>query len=269
MKKGIILLIGIVILNTSLFSQYFAPIGAVWHYTHSYMGPGVDYNKLTVIDTSVNINGKLCSKILKTISMCSPQYEYVYYENNIVFRLNQENNNFDTLYNFNLNAGEGWANNIIDSVVYENINGTLLKGFYINGETYGGPILERIGSPVSFISDNPACDPVDGGWIRCYTDTILGFYNFVNYDCEAIYLSVDNLFKNEFQINFNQIDKSIDINNCEKINLMVIYDNLGQEIAINKNLTSKISIDNFKNGIYFIKLFGNNEFIKTYKIVKY
>ncbi|MFN8331557.1 MAG: hypothetical protein U0T81_10130 [Saprospiraceae bacterium] len=61
-----------------------------------------------------------------------------------------------------------------------------LKGLYLNGETYGGPTLQRIGHPASFISDNPSCDPADGGWLRCYSDGIIGSYSIANVDCAMI-----------------------------------------------------------------------------------
>ncbi len=59
-------------------AQYFAPLGATWISTHNYFGPGRDYNLLTVIDTSVFMNGKKCSKLSKLIHFCSPEYEYMF-----------------------------------------------------------------------------------------------------------------------------------------------------------------------------------------------
>jgi len=252
--------------------SYFAPIGATWHYSHSeFSSPIIDFNKLTVVDTSVYINGKFCSKISKTISACSPQYEYVYFENNVVFKLNQETNLFDTLYNFNLIAGEGWGNTIIDSVVYININGTILKGLYVNGETFGGPIIERIGSPASFISDNPACDPIDGGFIRCYFDSVLGLYNFTTKDCEVVTNSVfENMTESEISIYPQPAISDLNINSNKIVQAVTIYNLLGKELlkikSINKNIFN-IPIE-LQDGIYIIKIFTleNNSISKKLTI---
>lgn len=160
MKEGLLLTLFLVMFVHYISSQCFAPLGANWYYTHTYLG-GTDINQLTVVDTSVIIHGKRCAKISKTISFCSPQFEYLHCENEIVYRYDQKNLRFDTLYNFNLVAGQRWGKNVVDSVVYLNINGFLLKGLYINGETLGGPVLQRIGHPGSFVSDDPQCDPAD------------------------------------------------------------------------------------------------------------
>jgi len=257
MKTVFIFLLFIVIIKLSTGQSYFAPLGATWYYTHSQFSSITDFNKLIVVDTSVYINGKYCSKISKTISNCSPEYEYVYFENNVVFKLNQETNVFDTLYNFNLNAGEGWGTIIIDSVVYVNINGTILKGLYVNGNTFGGPILERIGGPFSFISDNPACDPIDGGYRRCYYDSILGLCNFTSYPCDTIFNSVPmNSNETNLSVYPQPASSYLNIISNKLINNLSIYNLIGKELFIIKSINNNI-IDmpiDLQDGIYVLKI---------------
>jgi hypothetical protein len=272
MKQALIATISFLILNSTAVAQYFAPLGATWHYTHRYNGPQTDFNKLTVIDTAVFINTKQCSKISKTHYNCSPQYEYIYSENNVTFRLNQISNQFDTLYNFNLIAGEGWGNQIIDSVVYVNVNGTLLKGLYVNGNTFGGPILQRIGEPHSFISDVPACDPVDGGWIRCYSDSIIGSYKFSPEDCEVIYTGIEenSLSKLSFYPNPTTSPLNIDLGEALSNIKVTLTNSLGQ-VLLSENYTStsfiNLNID-APTGIYFLQLETANGETKTIKVLK-
>jgi hypothetical protein len=250
MKQALIATISFLILNSTAVAQYFAPLGATWHYTHRYNGPQTDFNKLTVIDTAVFINTKQCSKISKTHYNCSPQYEYIYSENNVTFRLNQ----------------------IIDSVVYVNVNGTLLKGLYVNGNTFGGPILQRIGEPHSFISDVPACDPVDGGWIRCYSDSIIGSYKFSPEDCEVIYTGIEenSLSKLSFYPNPTTSTLNIDLGEALSNIKVTLTNSLGQ-VLLSENYTStsfiNLNID-APTGIYFLQLETANGETKTIKVLK-
>lgn len=269
MKTKFLQLSFLLIFSTSVFGQYFAPLGATWHYRHSNFSPLVDFNKLTVVDTAFFINGKYCSKIIKTILLCSPQFEFVYFDNNVVFKLNQESNQFDTLYNFNLNAGQGWGNTLIDSVVFININGTLLKGLYVNGETYGGPIIERIGSPLSFISDNPVCDPIDGGWIRCYSDSILGQYSFSSESCEAI-SNINKITDNAISIYPNPVDKFIKIKNVDlnKFKVITLYNSVGTKIISKEFVEDVLNIEFLPSGLYLLQLSDKESASLTRIIIK-
>lgn len=269
MRKIWVIITFLVCYNYTAMAQYFAPLGATWHYTHRYLGPATDFNKLEVVDTAVFINGRYCSKIKKTISVCSPEFEYVYCDQDVVFKLNQISNTFDTLYNFNLNAGEGWADQIIDSVVFVNINGNLLKGLYVNGNTIGGPILERIGSPASFISDNLACDPIDGGWIRCYSDHIIGLYKVSEEDCEAEFVSTYNGSEKEISIFPNPTKQYFTIKNWNhaQIDQIFITDPYGKVMQCQKNITDPLRIDNLPNGLYLIQITGNNKILHSAKLL--
>ncbi len=249
-------------------AQDFAPLGATWHYTHRYMGPETDINTLTVIDANFYINGQFCSKISKTHASCSPEFEYVYEQNNVVFLLNQNSNQFDTLYNFNLSTGEGWGNNIIDSVVYQNVNGVSLKGLYVNGSTYGGPILEKIGGSYSFISDNPICDPADGGWIKCYTDDVIGLYEVTTGECDAI-TDIEEITITDISISPNPANNFISISGLEAMTVknILIYDYLGVKWIEKELKSNTLNIENLPRGMYFIQIEHNNIVLINKKII--
>lgn len=255
--------------------QDFAPIGAKWHYEHRTLGRYTDYNLLKV-EKDTLIKGKSCRVLSKSINECSNTFEYVYSDSNIYFIYNQSSLFFDTLYNFNANTGESWWNGVryikVDSVVYQIINGKPLKGLYVDGQTYKGPIFEVIGSPYSFFYDNQACDPVNGGWLRCYEDSSFGLYNTTGVPCDTIYTSVHvfdfsmsdvMLFPNPFTnyLSIHKIDKQ-----PIKIEIYNIFGEvLKQQKYEDENIT--IDFDFILPGVYFIKIYNNENYF-TSKLIK-
>jgi hypothetical protein len=202
------------------FSQEFAPVGAVWHYTNHILPPkGFVYEKnfMTVECTGDTIiNGKLCSVLLKSDhTTCSDKEErsFVYEESNKVYWYVPLLDEFTLLYDFNLDAGDSWEvistiENTdtclrlieVDSVSFISVNNETLKVMHVKGAwmEYFGTITERFGhSEYMFpwpngclIGDTLAVDC----WgnliteLRCYEDDSFGFYQrWDSIDCDAVF----------------------------------------------------------------------------------
>ena len=194
------------------YSQSFAPTGAVWHYTYFAQQAGGYLQILSEGDTL--IYGK-ASKKLKKIQYQYDfidekhdtfvlGYEYVYSENNKVFRLTHDS--FYILYDFNAVVDSTWVVGgdiggcnktgrvIVDSVSSLTIGPTTLKEIHSSpvGSSHWAfydKIVERIGGFKYMFPDvTHYCLIVEEGYqLRCYEDTVIGFYETgVSESCDYI-----------------------------------------------------------------------------------
>jgi hypothetical protein len=223
MKKIIILFI--LILPLSVFSQTWYPIGATWYFNkqEQLQFPAHGFTKYTVIKDTViaSLNSKLLriDTVLYNGITLGPGSCIVREDNSNVYFY--ENNSFKLMYNFNLNVGDTLNINlsnancdsvsplIVDSIKHIFPNGIDLKVQYLSCRYfYSGPwqgqadtitykIIERIGTEILRTSTynrfffNPICtvgEEFISTFLRCYSDNNI-LYNdnwYANYNCDTL-----------------------------------------------------------------------------------
>ena len=89
----------------------------------------------------------------------------------------------------------------------------------------------------------------------------------VNYSDICSSLSIDSFATSEFLIFPNPIQETLTIQSNLEISKIEIYDCIGKLILKEKGI-EKINLSNLKQGIYLLKIFGENGKIETNKILK-
>lgn len=207
MKKiHLLVILLLAILPIRVSAQDFAPIGAEWHYTKWFASfwPKESYVKIRSIGDTI-IQGKSC-RILENNGGYSCTFhnerDYVYTEDSVTYFYVPAIDSFQILYDLRASEGSSWivvfSVDIIPlmdtvrisvvSVDNVTINGKVLKRFlvyyeYLSGWTSsGGPryIIEGIGSQ-SYLFDFKTtwalCHGTYSGGLRCYEDSVIGFYS--------------------------------------------------------------------------------------------
>ena len=173
-------------------AQEFATVGAKWHYSFTPWSYPLRNEAIlveSIKDTVVNnIN---CRK------MSGVGSNFIYSSGNKVFIFNNFINDFVKIYDFDLQAGDTlkfkYANDssisayIIDSVEFMSINSKIKKIQYIspqmpnmNGDNmwvFYGYNIEGIGNNNYLFPQFALADPLINGGLRCYEDSIIGYYN--------------------------------------------------------------------------------------------
>ena len=301
MKK---IIFTILIVTSAIISnaQDFAPVGAQWYYDERFAFSGdIDYIKFTSEKDTV-ISGETCRKITKRHQLiCNgrPNVEYIFYRNDTVFFLDTAFNEFQALYVFGAEAGDFWAikfkdenQNIdtltisVDSVSTTTINGQNLKTLYVtyskNNDTlqqpYPSTIIERIGDihymfNWSPLSSSMACDANYTYGLRCYEDSVLGFYSSGAAD-SCNYSNTGNnelTFSKAFEIFPNPTQGSVEIKVKEfSYYTISLFDLTGKQVKYYKVYGSKFKIDlsSVEKGIYIIRLQTDKQIIGYKKLIK-
>lgn len=210
--RNIILVLAAFTWMCNCHAQYFAPSGTTWHY-----GEEIYFNWPNVIgymEFNANgdtiIDGKNCQVISKQNQLwCNgrPDTEYTYYANDTVYFYDTSYSKFQVLYDFNSSPGEYWEILVLDNGVEDDtvrvtvdsvdmviINGASLKRMHVTyqlfGEEAGSPysyksaIIERLGDTMYMFNFFPefnfVCDANGSRGLRCYEDSIIGFYDSPN-----------------------------------------------------------------------------------------
>ena len=114
--------------------------------------------------------------------------------------------------------------------------------------------LDENGDTLFSTNGNPL---LDGNWSSLGT-----------HDCECNPAGVDEINAKQIEIYPNPTSGNITFTNISEINQIEIRNALGQKIYDRENNLSTISIDlNQPNGIYFVRLIGNNETVSIRKII--
>lgn len=237
MKKTIILALGL-FLSLLAYSQTWAPVGAVWHYSESPFWPwpiAEDYIMLESVKDTV-FNGIDCRKITKRHPItCGgrPYVEYMYSVENKVYFWDLVLNKFQMLYDFDKVEGESWIIEVydldddidtliitVDSTNIININGVDKKRLYVTYSfyfedmlpwlmdtiTYTSTIIESIGDIHYMFNFQPqwaqVCDGNISQGLRCYSDTELGLYEtgIAPYCTYVDYVGIDDNNKNDLEV---------------------------------------------------------------------
>lgn len=187
MKQILILLITMFSLQG--FSQEWADIGALWHYTKSTIDPDLtSYTTFESVSDTI-INGMPCKHLIqvdRAYDTTAVYSHYMYSSNDSVFFFRDDD--FHLLLNFNAVEGDtivlGWyatANGdpllmIVDSTSTIDINGESRKIQYVDcGDglvvEYADEVIEGIGSTYYMF---PVLDGQPYGALRCYEDNVIG-----------------------------------------------------------------------------------------------
>lgn len=308
MKHKLILSFLLIMTFTSLKATNWFPIGAKWHWAlvEDCCGPlprpELPFQWNVIKDTV--IQGKNCMVIEKSgeHSIYEQQYTYRYIYNNDNGKITRFiDDKFLPTYDFTKNVGDtslivtDSGNNscdtflfIIDSIkpLLQDNSLKVQYGKLVTNSTCASPseqidyltIVEKVG--LSQLYTKLYYFITDGGheYIRCYNDAVSDFH-FVNFACDSVIDKVveklntnlpikifPNPSKDKIQIEFKENTK---YKNTE----IVFYDVTGKIIKTALKDKSQdfieINLTDLQNGLYFLKIITDNEFITKQIIINH
>ena len=185
-------------------SYEWAPVGAVWYYSQLEYAPPWHHNYVKIESIRDTVIQGHRSRILdrngNEIIMRS--------DSGRVYLFDNDSLQFNQLYDFSANAGESWQawcwnkeymTVYVDSVDTVTINGKQLRKQYISHEPgswfyFSGPVIENIGSIGYMFPQYGAADPPVGGPLRCYEDSVLGYFNTgIEEHCDTTYTAFPSI----------------------------------------------------------------------------
>jgi len=274
------------------FGQDFAPIGAEWFYSSSAGGAaptGSEYYHLVVTkDTSINdynlrkiertyyryrgdtlrVDPYFIHQLGDTISFYNPSLNKLY--RLLVFNANKGDTlTLDIPYD-NYHLEDTTYRVVIDTIISETYDGVDLNKYVLNQLDdfgwFGGYYLEKVGGYEWFLPLGKFIIPESDGPIRCYHDSEIDV-NFTSKDCDyRIINSINNLLANRFELSPNPTTNRIQIKSDLKIDGIEVIDNSGTIILW--TTSPLIDLEAFVNGIYYIKIHSDNNYIVK-KVIKY
>jgi len=295
----VVFILNIVVLFTNAQQPEFAPIGAKWWYTladNTISYPYTTLKYMKIISTKDTIIDDKNCRVLEEyripisdndVNLYLNKIHYIFSDSNKVYYYDFVTESFDILYDFNKMGSEYWLSYLwgyspdcdtikIGSIYNTQINGHNLKTLNISQSSciagfffHDYPILEIIGH-LRYLF--PQADfPIEGP-LRCYEDSIIGFYSTgVAPSCDYIGLAninninsenKINIFPNPFRENFYiellSHSKSIDVK---------IFDLLGnciyEKICKEGKEIIEIDIKDATQGMYILTVNENH-----FKIIK-
>ena len=301
-----LIFIGLVLFNFSrLSAQYFAPVGAKWHYTETFAFTGdISYLMIESVKDTV-FKGNNC-RILESnhglICTFNHLRNYVYDEDSIVYFYVPETDTFQILYNLKAQKDSSWVVVftteettkpdticvLVDSVEIATINGHYLKKLYVTYQSmnagweqfrYNGEIVDRIGDIGYLFNLNSLsgimCDGNFSTGLRCYQDSVLGFYSTgiadsCTYTFNWTGISENNSFPDmEISPNPGYGLYNIKIKN-ESDYTVTVYDLYGKLLLARRmRPDAKLDLTNLPSGVYCIKACRDKKVLGIRKIIKY
>ncbi len=279
------LLLTLLFVSTSGFSQTWAPDGAKWHYTLNFLSATYySYNSYTVQGDTV-INGTTCSRLRRHTYSCNyrPDTEYMYRDSNKVYFWNSGDSSFSLLYDFGAQTGDSYKiapvetifptppydtiTVTVDSVYTLNINGQNRQVQVVHQSRAAWPnivtnhsIIEGIGSTWQmFTWDNIICDSQWDRELRCYEDTLLGAYNTEVADsCDEEFFgttAMDQGIQSHFTVYPKPASEFVSWKGVENGYVKArLIDIKGQVIREVETAERKIDVRELENGLYFIEV---------------
>ena len=297
MKK--IFTILIVVLSIQGFTQGWAEVGSIWHYTKGTVNP--DLTSFTTFESVSDtiINGIACKHIVqvdRAYDTTSVYSHYMYSSNDSVFFF--RDGEFHLLLYFSAVAGDtivlgyGTASGdpllmIVDSTSTINVNGETRTIQYVDcGDglviEYADEVIEGIGSTAYMF---PTLDGELYGSLRCYEDSVVGLFlspfhpnhgwNFE--DCEEIITGIDEMaIDQNLKAYPNPFTTSTAIgfalNRKSKIQIS-IFNTIGEEVFYKENYLDQgthhfsWSPHHLPAGLYFAVL-RSGEGVSVVKLIK-
>jgi hypothetical protein len=292
MKKNLLFIMLIFSINSKLNAQTWANPGATWYYSNNttfYIG----YYKIEKIGDTL-INSFNCDNYLTTELIFNGSFntiynhEYTYQSNDTVYRW--FDNQFVIFAIYNSSIGDTWSFPVdsssctssgffqVDSIGQTIINNDTLSVRYLtmvlpNLGSSQVTLTEKIGySHTMFPYWSCTVDFYMPGPFRCYSDSSGFLYssNIAPY-CDFTTAISENSPDNRFiQIFPNPANDFCTIN-IEKLKngTLILYDLMGRIILEeNFNSQSSISLENFKEGTYLVKVIDEKGFTFRDKIIK-
>lgn len=278
--------------NTS--ASTFAPIGAKWHYGIVSSNFFIDkyYRTFEVIKDTI-IEEKQCSVLEQTEYFKKEEggyisgYEYIYSDDQKVYRWNKSKSQFYLLYDFSANVGDSWRVPCVgcggqssdstllirvDAVHHINLSGKQLKQLTVTSDgasSFGsGQVTERIGGSGYLFLFGYGWDDMHIPNLRCYSDFEISG-SFSNEACDLHVTHISNVQNMESSLNvydgYVQFPKLLLANLVE----VSVYDVSGK-LAL-KSMPDEdglLTIQSLSRGIYIVVSKTNNFETKTFKFRK-
>ena len=280
-------------------AQEWAPIGTEWYYTHLYWWtPDIDFNHwVSAKDTT--INGQHCRIIEKTHFACDlrPYRNFMYGENRRIYFFNERTENFEVLYDFNLEAGDSlkipnWLDESLgfefepDTIIYlvdststfAWNDSTYIKQYISHYIPYWGEYeyftaIENIGGTNQMFNYSPGiCDGEYDGPLRCYNSPETGLINFGTVACD--YTPVEKVIADpKIRVFPNPVTDQLLVNLNSELHVKLefkIYDYSGKWVhaGVIDGTSNPIDLSRLSSGIYMLRLFDSGIPVNTQKIVK-
>ena len=130
---------------------------------------------------------------------------------------------------------------------------------------YSSHIAERIGDLIFMFNYSPyeACDGNFSDGIRCYEDSVTGFYHFLSMDsCTYTYVGINPNKKDQIMLYPNPANDKITIQMPEPFYKgQISIQNLNGQIIMQQPITSpsvQIDVSTLPCGVYVVKVMGGN-----------
>jgi len=304
--KKLILIFSLMITFKAQAQVVFCPPGAEWHYLFNgtIFFPGNTYNE-TIKYTGDTIDGIDTVKILSHVrffTACGqwpyPRETYIKQKaDTIYFKNSLTQGTWQILFNFAALPGQSWYATIqksltvlqtftttVNSISTITVNGIALKQLHISnsGAWSGGIITERFGGNLflfNFSFRTPSS--CDGDWLLenlCYTDSVFGTHQYGEHGCWYSTINVNGLLEREI-ISDSRIYPNPSVNQftlelikpVKDLNLQLMNAQ-GQIFHLPyhemENRKFEVDVSKLESGIYFLKLFENDQLVGTHKIIK-
>lgn len=195
-------------LQSSAQPVEFAPVGAQWTYSNYqiYTPPISETPHVVTVEAKELYQGKLCSKLVNTGSITTPDPLYLYQQNDSVFFFSDTTHQFQMLYDFGAGIGESWTIYglvtsygydslvvTVDDIWTRNVSGVDLKvqsiTFPLHPFEWNFEIVEGVGN-LFFLAPHFAVPDNTPHNLRCYSDAQYDLH-FVEFACDTTFTISD------------------------------------------------------------------------------
>ncbi|MFA9392377.1 MAG: T9SS type A sorting domain-containing protein [Prolixibacteraceae bacterium] len=302
MKKIFGLFLFLFLFHFESVAQEFAPVGASWYYSEwQFDGMPILENFLHIeCEKDTLYEGQLCKKLVKNRRIwCNdrPETEYIFTRNDTVFFFDPNYSEFQVLYDFNAERGDGWdiklvnyANEdpdtvhiVVDSTDIFVVNELSLKRLFVTytinyaqgkfEPKYSSTIVEYIGDTDYLFNYLPfsamTCDANGSGGLRCYSDSLIGEYStHIANSCDEIVLwSSNEEYRDDLGLRISVLPSgnSLMLNQAGSVaNQFKIFSINGKLLNWGVVIDRTIDIHQLSNGIFVLQLIKEDgKFIST------
>ena len=297
--KSLFVIFLVLIINSILPAQTFAPVGAEWYYCEGHaFSDDETFIKATVTKDTV-IQNKQSRKIVSDwVCWNVSEIQYVHSSGDSVFLFDPLLNSFKLIYDFGADVGDtiripivDWDGSIDSVLVSIEVVSTieinnielrhqfvtyLVKDSFSGGiqfYSYSSEVAEIIGD-INFLFNFPVnasivCDANYSCGLRCYEDSYLGHYetgqapscNFISVGLEEPTVNSLGLYPNP------TINKVYFATTPLNIKLIELIDHTGR--FVKKFFTSEeISLAGLNDGMYFLKITDEQNKWHLEKVIK-
>jgi len=292
MKK--ILTILIILLSLQGFSQGWAEVGSIWHYTKSTVNPDlISYTTFESVSDTL-INGIPCNHLIQVdryYDTTSIYSHFMYSSNDSVYFF--RDGDFHLLLYFGAVEGDtielGWYNTgsgdpllmIVDSTSTIDINGETRIIQYVDcGDglviEYADEVIEGIGSTDYMF---PTLDGELYRSLRCYEDSVIGLflspfhpYHGWNFeDCDEIITGIGEMDAIGFMAIYPNpalsevIISGIDEYAIEEVN---IFNTAGQRVLHQRSADRRVDVSSLQMGLYVVEVMVGKQRYRQKLIVR-